>query len=342
MAADRVLVTGASGFIAKNCIAELLNAGYAVRGTVRSQTRRAEIEQALAQALRANPEFELVEADLGHDAGWTEAVCDCRYVLHLASPFPAQQPRDPEELIRPARDGALRVVRAAAQAGVERVVQTSSIVAIMRSDKPDHLARTEEDWTNIHTPDLSAYARSKTEAERAAWEIADELQSVGSFSFCTVNPGLVLGPALDSDLSTSHVLIRLLGTGAYPAVPKVAYPIVDVRDVVRHHMLAMRHPDAGGERWLSCNGTLSLRQIGQIVAATLPDLKKRIPTQELPAILVRLAAFVDRDLNAILADLDKPNLCDNKKSVTRLGMQFRSPREAVASAAQSLRDLSII
>ncbi|MFT5507999.1 MAG: dihydroflavonol-4-reductase [Hyphomicrobiaceae bacterium] len=342
MGKDRVLVTGASGFIAKHCIAELLQTGYTVRGTVRSLGRRDEIEQAVVSAGVAEPRIELVEADLAEDTGWSEAVADCRYVLHIASPFPAHEPRNPDDLIKPARDGALRVMKAAANAGVERMVQTSSIVAIMRCNKPDAVPRTEDDWTNIDTPELSAYARSKTIAERAAWEAIEGLKPGSQLSFCTINPGLVLGPALDKQLSTSHVLIRMIGQGVYPALPKLAFPVVDVRDVARQHVSAMTHINAGGERWLSCNGTLSLREIGQEIAAALPDLKRRVPTIELPSTLARMAAFLDRDLKAIRADLGKANLCDNQKSVTQLGMEFRSSREAVVSAAQSLRDLSII
>jgi len=244
MSTDRVLVTGASGFIAKHCIAELLGAGFKVRGTVRSVARREEIEAALGAAGAEGRSIELVEADLNSDAGWQEAVHDCRYVVHMASPFPSSEPKNPEELIKPARDGSLRVLKAAAAGGVERVVQTSSIVAIMRCGKPDAEARTEEDWTDLTTPQISGYARSKTLAERAAWEIYADLGATTNMAFCTINTGLVLGPALDKRLSTSHVLLRMLGRGAYMAIPKLALPIVDVRDVARHHVVALTHPSA--------------------------------------------------------------------------------------------------
>ena len=340
--ADRVLVTGASGFIAKYCIAELLRDGYAVRGTVRALERRSEIEEAVRQAGVAAPEIELVEADLLADAGWSDAVADCRYVLHVASPFPSREPRDPDALIQPARDGVVRVLRAAAAGGVERVVQTSSVVAVMRSNRPDAEPRTEADWTDLTNSELSAYARSKTIAERAAWATVEELQATTPLALTTVNPGMVLGPALDHDLSTSHVLIQLLGRGTYPAVPKLAFPVVDVRDVARQHVVAMTHPDAPGERWLSCNGTLSLRRLGELIVAALPDLARRVPTLEVPSTLVRITSHFDSSLRSVRADLGKSNLCDNRKAVERLGMQFRPPGEAVTSAALSLRDLGII
>lgn len=340
--ADRVLVTGASGFIAKYCIAELLREGYAVRGTVRSLARQKENEDAVKQAGIEAPEIELVEADLLADAGWSDAVADCRYVLHVASPFPSSEPRDPQALIQPARDGVVRVLHAAAAAGVERVVQTSSVVAIMRSTRPDAEPRTEDDWTDLTNGELSAYARSKTMAERAAWATVEDLPATTPLALTTVNPGMVLGPALDDDLSTSHVLIKLLGRGVYPAVPKLAFPVVDVRDVARQHVVAMTHPDAPGERWLSCNGTLSLRRLGELIVAALPDLARRVPTLELPSTLVRITSHFDRSLRSVRADLGKANLCANRKAVERLGMRFRTPEEAVASAALSLRDLGII
>jgi len=342
MSGDRVLVTGASGFIAKHCIAELLGQGYQVRGTVRSLSRQDEIERALRQAGIATPRIELVEADLTTDRGWPDAVAGCRYVLHVASPFPAGEPRHPDDLIKPARDGALRVLRAAASGGVERVVQTSSIVAIMRCGKPDAMPRTEADWTDSNNPDVSTYARSKTLAERAAWDVLAELQETSPMTFCSINPGVVLGPALDADLSTSHNLLRLIGRGIYPALPKLAFPVVDVRDVARQHVIAMIHPQASGERWLSCNGTLSLREMGQFIVEALPDLKRKVPTIELPSTLLRLASPLTPRLMAIRGDLGRANLCDNQKSVHQLDMAFRSPKEAVVSAAQSLRELGVI
>ncbi|SRR6056297_2269702 len=343
MVSDRVLVTGATGFVAKNCIAACLKAGFAVRGTVRDRSRADEIEKALRRAGVDHSPIELVEADLLRDENWDQALDGCRYVLHVASPFPLNEPRSPNELIRPARDGAERVMRAAARAGAERLVQTSSVAAVMHSSRPNEEPRTETDWTNLNDPEVATYARSKTLAERAIWKLHEELKSEGTtMEVATINPGVVLGPALDRDLSTSHALVRMIARGVYPALPKVAFPVADVRDVAHHHVLALTHPAAPGNRWLSCDGSLSLREMGQIIVETLPDLKRKVPTIELPSGLVRLFSHFDRNLKSIRVDLGRANRCDTSKSEQQLGMSFRSAKEAVRAAALSLRELKVI
>lgn len=340
--ADRVLVTGAGGFIAKCCISELLRHGYRVRGTVRTNRARLAVSKVVSDAGFGAEAVEFAEADLNSGSGWKEAVDDCRYVLHVASPFPSKEPRDAEQLIKPAREGTRRVLEAAALAGVEHVVVTSSVVAIMRSDKPDHIPRTEADWTDAASPSLAAYARSKTLAERAAWEEIAEIQTQSRMSLSTVNPGLVLGPALDRDLSTSHYLLRLLGRGTYPVLPDLSLPIVDVRDVAKQHVLQLNTPQAANRRWLCCDGTLSMRRIGELMAEELPDLSRRIPKRVLPSGLIRLGAIFDRNLLAILPELGRANLCDNSQSVEVLGMSYIPAAEAVRAATRSLRNLGII
>lgn len=348
---DRVLVTGASGFIAKHVISSLLGEGWRVRGTVRSLARRGEVEAAIKRA-RADVDagaLELVEADLRQDEDWGAACEGCRYVMHMASPFPSAEPRDPAELIRPAQDGTRRVIQAAARAGVERVVMTSSIIAIMHAAKPGHLVRTEEDWSDPDCSEISSYGRSKTLAERAAWDLIDTLGQAGEEAggghvpaLAVVNPGVVFGPALDNDLSTSHVILKLMGRGSYPALPKIGFPVVDVRDVAAVHLTAMTHERAAGERFLCCDETLRLVEIGEALVAALPDLKRKVPTMQLPSGLVRFASHFDRNLKSIRGDLDQPNLCDTSKVREQLGATFRPAREAVTSAALSLRELGVI
>jgi nucleoside-diphosphate-sugar epimerase len=222
------------------------------------------------------------------------------------------------------------------------MVLTSSIVAITLpwpEAKPGHVFD-ETDWTNPDRPDVTPYVVSKTLAERAAWEFVGD--TPGAPELAVVNPAFVLGPAPDADLSTSHEVIRLMGQGAYPAAPKIGFPISDVRDVAVTHVLAMTNPAAAGQRFLSANGFLRLYEIGQLITQVLPDLGKKVPRGELPDIAVRALALVDVRLKAVLADLGFPRPVTNSKAHRILGQTFRSPQEAVNSATASLRALQII
>ncbi len=338
----KVLVTGASGFIAKHCIAELLRRGFSVRGTLRNLDRADEVRRSVAHAGADATDVEFVAADLLSDAGWDAALAGCTYVQHVASPFPMTEPRDPEDVIRPAREGAVRVIGAAGRAGVKRVVMTSSIVAIDLPwpEAPRGHVYTEADWTNPQRPDITTYVVSKTLAERAAWDFVNAASAAPELT--VVNPAFVLGPAPDPDLSTSQEVLRLMGIGAYPAAPKVGFPISDVRDVAITHALAMTHPQAAGQRFLSANGFLRLIELGGLLAGELPDLKSKVPRFELPDIAVRGLALFDRRLRAVLSDLGHPRPISNAKAHDVLGQSFRSPQEAVKSAANSLRALHVI
>ncbi len=342
MTATKVLVTGASGFIAKHCIAELLRRDYAVKATLRNLARADEVRRSVAHAGADASAVEFVAADLLREEGWAEAMQGCTYVLHVASPFPLDEPRHPDDVIRPAREGALRVLAAAKRAGVKRVVMTSSIVAVdlpWPEAAPGHVF-TEADWTNPERPDISTYVKSKVLAERAAWDFVKA--EPGAPELAVVNPAFVLGPAPDPDLSTSHEVLRLMGIGAYPAAPKVGFPVSDVRDVAITHALAMTNPKAAGERFLSANGFLRLYEVGQLLAATLPDLKRKVPKFELHDFAVRLIALFDRRLRAVLPDLGFPRHISNAKAHEILEQSFRSPQEAVKAAASSLRALHVI
>jgi dihydroflavonol-4-reductase len=342
MAAAKVLVTGASGFIAKHCIAELIRQGFSVQATLRDLSREEETRRAIGNAGATASELTFLPADLLRDDGWDKAMEGCTYVLHLASPFPLKNPRDPEEVIRPAREGAVRVLKAATKAGIKRVVLTSSIVAITLPWPEASLGHVfdETDWTNPNRPDVTSYVVSKTLAERAAWDFVQS--TPGAPELVVVNPAFVLGPAPDADLSTSHEVIRLMGQGAYPAAPKIGFPISDVRDVAVTHVLAMTHPKAAGQRFLSANGFLRLIEVGQLIKQALPDLAKKVPRGELPDIAVRALALVDVRLKAVLPDLGFPRPVSNAKAQDILGQTFRSPQEAVTSAAASLRALQVI
>ncbi len=342
MPTAKVLVTGASGFIAKHCIAELLRNDFSVRGTLRDMGRADAVRTGIVRAGADASGVEFVAADLLSDNGWQQAMQGCTYVLHVASPFPLQEPRNPEDLLRPAREGALRVLKAATQAGIKRVVMTSSVVAITLPwpEAPLGHVFTEADWTNPKRPDVTTYIVSKTLAERAAWDYVKNEPRVPELA--TVNPAIVLGPATDTDISSSHEVIKLMAKGAYPAAPKVGFPISDVRDVAATHVLAMTTPAAAGKRFLTANGFLRLIEVGRLVADALPDLKDEVPGPELPDWLVRLVALFDKRLKAVIPDLGHPRPVSNAQAQSVLGQTFRSAPEAVKSAALSLRELGVI
>jgi nucleoside-diphosphate-sugar epimerase len=338
----KVLVTGASGFIAKHCVAELLRRGFTVRGTLRNLGRAEEVRASIGRAGADASAVELVAADLLSEAGWEEAMQGCTYVQHVASPFPLQEPRNPDDVIRPAREGAVRVIRAAGRAGIKRVVMTSSVVAIDLPwpEAPLGHVFTETDWTNPERADITTYVKSKTLAERAAWDFVKSERTAPELT--VVNPAFVLGPALDADLSTSQEVLRLMGIGAYPAAPKIGFPISDVRDVATTHALAMENPKAAGERFLSANGFLRLIEVGRLMVEELPDLKRKAPKFEMHDFAVRALSYVDRRLKAVLTDLGHPRPVSSAKAHAVLGQSFRSAQEAVRSAAASLRELHVI
>lgn len=336
-----VLVTGATGFIAKHCIAELIRQGHTVRGTARRSDAHSSIVRALERAGVDASKLEVYTADLMADAGWDAALEGCTHVLHVASPFPLGMPRNPDEVVLPARDGALRVLAAATRAGVQRVVMTSSIAAcIYPSTGPQARSYTEADWTDPDRRDLSHYIISKTLAERAAWDFVRATPNAPEFT--VINPGFVQGPALDGDLSTSHEVICLMARGKYPATPRAGFAVVDVRDVASAHVVALFHPAAAGERFLVTSDYLMLRDMAEVVAQALPDIASRVPRRELPDFIVRGLALFDRNLLALLTDLSTPRLCENAKAKERLGLTFRPAREAVFAAAKSLRELGVI
>jgi len=247
----KVLVTGASGYIGLHCIEQLLGDGYKVRGTVRSLERRAEIVEALLKCGRDMKELELCEADLLKPDGWDEAVKGCDYVLHVASPFIVGVPKHEDELIKPAVDGTRHVLNAAIKENVKRVVLTSSVAAI--TDTHDgKTVYTEEDWTDTNHPKTSAYYKSKTLAEKLAWELISNQTGKKKTELSVINPSAVLGPTLTNDIGTSNEFVRQILVGKVPAAPRLHIGFVDVRDVAKAHILAMENNNAAGERFIIC------------------------------------------------------------------------------------------
>jgi dihydroflavonol-4-reductase len=327
----------------------LLGAGYQVRTTVRSLSRESDVRGLLMRGgSEPGSHLSFVAADLTSDAGWPAAVAGCEFVLHIASPFPALVPKDENELIVPARDGALRVLRAARDAGVKRVVLTSSFAAVGYGNPPREPGPvrggpgappqppfTEKDWTDPTQPDVMPYTKSKTLAERAAWDFI--AREGAGLELSVVNPVAVFGPVLGPDYATSILLVERLMDGAMPGVPRMCIGVVDVRDVADLHLKAMLNPAARGERFLAVTGDFMwLVEIAKVLKARLGDAAKRVPTRELPNWLVKLAALREPAVKQIIPELGKWKNATSEKAQRVLGWSPRSREDSVVATAESL------
>jgi len=330
-----VLVSGGTGFLGGWCVAELLERGHDVRCTVRDLAREGAVRDAIETAgVDAGSRLAVLAADLESDAGWPEAVAGCRYVLHVASPFPPVQPKNPDELIVPARDGALRVLRAALDAGVERVAMTSSIAAT-RPDRESSAAApyTEADWTDGDDTSRTPYVRSKTIAEQAAWEC---VRSAGAEDrLATINPGAINGPALNDDHSYSLQAIQRLLDGM-PAIPKIGFTFVDVRDVADLHIRALTNPAAGGERFIATDQFLWMAEVAAILRERLGDAAKKVPSRVAPNLLIRAMALFDGAVRSVVSDLGKESWFSSEKARGTLGWTPRPVEDSIEDCARSL------
>jgi dihydroflavonol-4-reductase len=337
-----VLVTGGSGFIGSHSILQLLAAGHHVRTTIRSLKREGDVRAMLREGgAEPGDRLSFIAADLQSDEGWPEAVAGCDYVLHVASPFPETVPKSEDELIVPAREGALRVLRASRDAGVKRVVLTSSFAAIGYGHRPQETPFDETSWTDPSGDDVLPYAKSKTLAERAAWDfIAGDGRPL---ELSVVNPVGVFGPVLGPDYSTSILLVQRLMDGAMPGCPRLRFGVVDVRDVADLHIRAMTHPAATGERYLAVAGDfMSILDIARVLKARMGAAAKRVPTRQLPNWLVRLAALRDPAVKQILPELGKRKNATSEKARRMLGWAPRSNEEAIVATAESLVRLCLL
>jgi nucleoside-diphosphate-sugar epimerase len=331
----RVLVTGGSGFIGSYCILALLVAGHTVRTTVRDLKRETAVRRTLTSAGEdALRRLSFFAANLEQDAGWREAIAGCDYVLHVASPTLNQLPKSDDEMVVPAREGVLRVLRAARDAGVKRVVLTSAFGAIAYGHPPMNRPFTEEDWTQINDT-VAPYQKSKTLAERAAWDfIASE---GGALELAVVNPTGVLGPVLGPDFSPSLGLIQRMLDGAMPFCPKFASGFVDVRDVADLHIKAMTSPAAKGERFLAVSGrALTVLQVANILRKRLGERADRVPRRELPNWVMRLAARRNPAIRMILPQLGKHLDATAEKAHRLLGWSPMPIEDSIAETAESL------
>ncbi len=336
--AERVLVTGGSGFVGAHCVLALLEAGYDVRTTIRTPARAADVRSQLAEGglPDAGDRLTFAVADLTSDDGWADAVAGCDYVLHVASPFPTAEPKNEDELIVPARDGALRVLRASRDAGVKRVVLTSSFAAIGYGHKPTDRAFTEEDWTDLESGiPVSSYVKSKTLAERAAWDFIT--REGGALELSTVNPVGILGPVLGGDYSSSVQLIKTVKEGRLPRLPAVSFGVVDVRDVASLHLLAMTRPEAAGQRFLAIAGeVMSAQEVALLIRGHLGEAGRRISTKVLPTWMLKALAPFNRTVRGGMPDIGVVRRATSEKAQRVLGWTPRSREEAVLATVDSL------
>jgi dihydroflavonol-4-reductase len=315
-------------------IAEVLNAGYSVRTTLRTPSREQEVRDSVARISDHVDRLTFAIADLTKDDGWAEAAAGCRYVLHVASPFPPTQPKNPDDLIVPAREGTLRVLRAALDAGAERVVVTSSVAAVDKPEnEPPGRVLTEADWTDGDSAQNSPYARSKTIAEKSAWEYLEERGEREKLA--TVNPGAIIGPLLSDDSSFSLQLIERLLKGE-PAIPKLGYSIVDVRDIASLQLAAMTRPEAGGKRFIGVSRFAWMSEVAQILRDELGADASRVPKREAPNFLIKAMGIFDGSVRSIVPALGVKTEYSHDQASNVLGWQPRPVEQSVIDCARSL------
>ena len=333
--ADRVLLTGISGFLGGHVALELLRRGYQVRGTVRSLDKATKVCATLGRHGADLAQLDIVALDLLRDAGWREAMDDVRYVQHTASPFVTRMPKDRMDLVRPAVEGTERAIAAALAARVERVVLTSSLAAVMYGHDPARPAPfTAADWTDLTGRGVNAYTESKTRAERRAWELMGAAGRSGDL--VAINPGAILGPLLDDDPGTSAGLVARLMNGEVPAAPRIGFSLVDVRDVAELHVTAMERAEAGGQRYPFGLGPYDLIQVSDMLRDGLGTRAGRLPRHRLPDWLVRLYGLFDADLRGNLGELGVTKRVDSSAALALLGHPPIAAPDAVTATARSL------
>jgi len=326
-----VLVTGGSGYIGGYVIRQLVAEGWTVNTTIRNLAREAEVRKSLGVD---DSKIKFFAAELMNDAGWAEAMAGCSHVAHVASPLPSGAPKHEDELIVPARDGALRALRFAKAAGVKRFVMTSSMAAIAYGHGGTKQVFTEADWTNVGSKDAYPYVKSKTIAERAArdWVATDG----GGIEFCSVNPSLVLGPLLSSDFSTSLELVKKLLEGALPGLPNFGFGLVDVRDVADMHVRCLNLPDMRDERFIASGPFVMIKDIAAILKSGLGVQARKVPTRRMPDWMLKIAALFDPPVRYLVGELGNVRAMDIGHAREKLGWEPRPAEESILDTAKSL------
>ena len=331
-----ILVTGASGFVALHTIIQLLHQGYTVRATLRSLSREAEVRETISKHVQANDRLEILPADLEQESGWNEAMQNVEYVLHIASPFPLFEPKHEDELIVPAVQGTQRVLRAAHQAGIKRVVQVSSNAAISAGHSGENKIFTEADWSDVEK-NIGAYSKSKTLAERAAWDFINGAENLNKMELAVINPPLILGPVPNKGVRTSIELVRTMMLGQVPGVGRIKMGMVDVRDVASAIILAMNTPEAAGNRFLvAADKSMWLKDIADLLYDKYAARGYKINRIQFPSFLVRFIALFDKKISRVTESLDWDYELSNEKAKRILKWTPRSAEESILSMAESL------
>jgi nucleoside-diphosphate-sugar epimerase len=337
-----VLVTGGSGFVGIHCLAQLLHQGYTVKTTLRNMQRRQEVLDMLAVAgITHDNNISFYACDLMKDDNWADAIQGCTYVLHVASPISLAVPTDEQDTIRPAVEGTLRVLRIARDAGVKRVVLTSSFGAVGYSHRDSNTPITEACWTDPNDKHLSAYLRSKVLAERAAWDFIK--QEGGALELAVINPMAIFGPTLGRDMSSGFELLKRILDGSLKAIPNIVLGIVDVRDVADLHLRAMVHPDANGQRFLAlAGGTMTLPEVAVLLKRELGAAAQKVSTRTMPDWIVRIAAWFNEGARNVAPQLGQRKNASNEKARTWLHWKPRTNKEAILAAAESMVAFDLI
>jgi len=331
---ETVLVTGGSGYIGSWCVIALLQQGFVVRTTVRSLAREPEVRAAIGREVDPQDRLSFHAADLTADAGWDAAAQGCDYLLHVASPVAIAEPTNADDLIVPAREGTRRAVSAGLKAGVKRIVLTSSVAAASPRVGTGESASDESVWTDLDDPKVSAYSRSKTLAERTAWDLVGA--GTGSTTLATINPSVVLGPVLGRDFSDSVQVVQRLLSGKVPGLPRIGFSFVDVRDVADLHLRAMTAPEAAGQRFIASGDFAWMADVAALLRARLGADAAKVPTRRVPNLVLRVAALFDKQLASVVRRLGEKRTFVSTKARNVLGWQTRPLEETVVDCARSL------
>ena len=333
---DKVLVTGASGFIGLHCIAQLLQAGYQVRGSLRSRARESEIRNALSKVVNTENRLEICELDLLKDDGWDEAVSGCDYVMHVASPLLDREPKDQDEIIRPAHEGLMRAIKSSVRNEVKRFVMTSSFSAIGYGHVKDVFD--ESHWTDT-TQKIGAYNKSKAIAEKAMWDYLDSLKDEEKIEAVAINPTLVIGASLSDDVGTSNIFLQKMLDGSYPVVPKVHFGYVTVKDTAKAHVAAMTHPQASGKRFILAERCMWLYEVNKILRK---HGYKKAPIRQAPNLLMEFLALFNNEASAIAGFVGKTKFTNSENAKNILKFSFENVEVGILEIAQQLESLGVI